>query len=45
VAEWLERTYPAIERRAGRSIGGMRRGCVRRASIVAAMRVRARHRS
>ena len=50
VAEWPERTYPAIERRAAREggevhRGGMRRGCVRRASTVAAMPARARRRS
>ena len=45
VAEWLERTDPAIERRAGRSTGVMRRGCARRASTAAATRARARRRS
>src|SRR6059058_2949439 len=45
VAEWLEKTYPEIEKRAAKSIGGMRRGCVRRASIAAALRGRGQRRS
>src|SRR3954452_21686553 len=48
VAEWLEKTYPAIEKRAAKEGGeihwGDETGCARRASTVAAMPGRARRR-